>query len=115
MTYRINLDDVDVDGAVREGADAVAGDTRLSFLKKAGIGGAAAMSGEAVHGARTRRVRGHRRVRSSAGEVRQGRRWHSQLRPYARVPRGGILQRRDRGESAAERPGRSFPEGGDQG
>jgi len=48
MTYRINLDDVDVDGAIRENADAVAGDTRLSFLKKAGVAGVGAMSGGAV-------------------------------------------------------------------
>jgi len=48
MSYEINLDEVDVDGAVREAADAVSGDTRLSFLKKAGIAGGAAMSGGAV-------------------------------------------------------------------
>ncbi len=48
MTYRINLDDVDVDGAIREGADAVSGDTRLSFLKKAGVAGVGVMSGGAV-------------------------------------------------------------------
>ncbi|HEX4466790.1 MAG TPA: ferritin-like domain-containing protein [Solirubrobacteraceae bacterium] len=48
MTYEINLEEVDVDGAIREGADAVSGDTRLGFLKKAGVGGVAAMSGGAV-------------------------------------------------------------------
>ncbi len=48
MTYTINLDEVDVDGAVREAADQVSGDTRLSFLKKAGMAGGAAMSGGAV-------------------------------------------------------------------
>ncbi len=48
MTYQINLDEVDTDGAVREAADAVSGDTRLSFLKKAGLGAGAAMSGGAV-------------------------------------------------------------------
>jgi Ferritin-like domain len=48
MTHMINLHEVDADGAVREAADAVAGDTRLSFLKKAGIAGGAAMSGGAV-------------------------------------------------------------------
>ncbi|HEY4452080.1 MAG TPA: ferritin-like domain-containing protein [Solirubrobacteraceae bacterium] len=48
MTYTINLDEVDADGAVREAADAVSGDTRLSFLKKAGLAGGAAMSGGAV-------------------------------------------------------------------
>lgn len=44
----INLDEVDVDGAIREAADAVSGDTRLAFLKKAGIAGGAAMSGGAI-------------------------------------------------------------------
>lgn len=48
MTYTINLDEVDVDGAVREAAADVSGDTRLSFLKKAGVGGAAMVSGGAV-------------------------------------------------------------------
>jgi hypothetical protein len=48
MTYRINLDEVDHDGAVREAADAVSGDTRLSFLKKAGIAGGGLVSGGAV-------------------------------------------------------------------
>ncbi len=48
MTYTINLDEVDVDGAVREAADDVSGDTRLSFLKKAGVAGGAAMSGGAT-------------------------------------------------------------------
>jgi Ferritin-like domain len=48
MTHQINLAEIDADGAVREAADAVSGDTRLSFLKKAGIAGAAAISGGAV-------------------------------------------------------------------
>jgi hypothetical protein len=29
-----NLEEVDVDGAIRDGAEEVSGDTRLSFLKK---------------------------------------------------------------------------------
>jgi hypothetical protein len=48
MSYLINLDEVDVDGAIRESVDEVSGDTRLSFLKKAGIAGGAAVSGGAV-------------------------------------------------------------------
>ncbi len=48
MTHMINIDELDVDGAVREAADAVSGDTRLSFLKKAGLAGGAAMSGGAL-------------------------------------------------------------------
>jgi hypothetical protein len=48
MSYQINLDDVDVDGAVREAAHEVSGDTRLGFLKKAGLAGGAVMGGGAV-------------------------------------------------------------------
>jgi rubrerythrin len=48
MSYEINLDEVDVDGAVREAANEVAGDTRLGFLKKAGLAGGAVMGGGAV-------------------------------------------------------------------
>ena len=44
----INLEAVDTDGAIREAADAVAGDTRMSFLRKGAIGGAAALSGGAT-------------------------------------------------------------------
>jgi hypothetical protein len=44
----MNLEDVDVDGAIREGAEEVSGDTRLSFLKKAGLGAGAFMGGGAV-------------------------------------------------------------------
>jgi hypothetical protein len=51
MNYSINLDEVDHDGAIREAAHEVSGDTRLSFLKKAGVGGAAVMSGGAILGA----------------------------------------------------------------
>jgi Ferritin-like domain len=48
MSYEVNLDEVDVDGAVREAANEVAGDTRLGFLKKAGLAGGAVMGGGAV-------------------------------------------------------------------
>ncbi len=48
MSYEMNLDEVDVDGAIREAADGVSGDTRLSFLKKAGLAGGAAIGGGAV-------------------------------------------------------------------
>jgi hypothetical protein len=56
MSYSINLNDVDVDGAVREAhAEAVEGldqgDTRLSFLRKTAVAGGVAMSGGAVLGA----------------------------------------------------------------
>jgi len=48
MSHRINLEEIDADGAVREAAGAVAGDTRLDFLKKAGIAGGTLVSGGAV-------------------------------------------------------------------
>ncbi|HME04584.1 MAG TPA: ferritin-like domain-containing protein [Solirubrobacteraceae bacterium] len=48
MNYQINLDEVDVDGAIREAAHDAAGDTRLSFLKKAGLAGGAVVGGGAV-------------------------------------------------------------------
>jgi hypothetical protein len=48
MSYAINLDEVDRDGAIREAANDVSGDTRLSFLRKAGLASGAAMTGGAV-------------------------------------------------------------------
>jgi hypothetical protein len=47
---RINLEAVDTDGAIREAAEEVAGDTRLSFLRKAGMAGGAAVGGGAILG-----------------------------------------------------------------
>jgi hypothetical protein len=47
MTH-LNLESVDKDGAIREAADVVSGDTRLSFLRKGAMGGAAALSGGAI-------------------------------------------------------------------
>lgn len=49
MTH-INLEEVDSDGAIREAADAVMGDTRLGFLRKAGLAGGAAIGGGAILG-----------------------------------------------------------------
>jgi hypothetical protein len=48
MNYEINLNEVDVDGAVREAAAEASGDTRLGFLKKAGIGAGAMVGGGTV-------------------------------------------------------------------
>jgi rubrerythrin len=58
MGSELNLDQIDVDGAVREQAhEAVegldGGDTRLSFLKKAGLAGGAVMGSGALIGALT--------------------------------------------------------------
>lgn len=47
MTH-FTLEDIDVDGAIREGAEEVAGDTRLSFLRKGAVTGGAALSGGAI-------------------------------------------------------------------
>ena len=47
MPY-INLAEVDVDGAVSEAAEQVSGDTRLDFLRKAGVAGGAIAGGGAV-------------------------------------------------------------------
>lgn len=57
MSSQIKLDEVDVDGAVRETAGEMRetladdGDTRLDFLKKAGIAGGTVMGGGALLGA----------------------------------------------------------------
>jgi hypothetical protein len=49
MTH-LNLEAIDTDGAIREGAEAVAGDTRLSFLRKGAMAGGAAIGGGAILG-----------------------------------------------------------------
>jgi hypothetical protein len=46
-----NLEELDVDGAIREAASKVDGDTRAAFLKKAGIGAGAVVAGGAFAGA----------------------------------------------------------------
>jgi len=55
MSYQMNLDHVDVDGAVRETAaeamDALQGDTRSGFLRRAGLAGGALVGGGAILGA----------------------------------------------------------------
>jgi hypothetical protein len=48
--HTINLEEVDVDGAIREAVNEVSGDTRLNFLRKAGVAGGAAVSGGAILG-----------------------------------------------------------------
>jgi Ferritin-like domain len=48
MSYELNLEAIDRDGAVREAAEEVSGDTRLAFLTKAGVGAAGVMSGGAI-------------------------------------------------------------------
>lgn len=46
--FNLNLDTVDRDGALREAHESVASDTRLGFLRKAGIGAAGLASGGAI-------------------------------------------------------------------
>ncbi len=48
---QLNLAEIDVDGAIRETADAVNTHSRAGFLRTAGIGGAALMAGGAFAGA----------------------------------------------------------------
>jgi len=48
MAHRINLEAIDVDGAIGQAAEEVSGDTRLSFLKKSAVAGGAFVSGGAV-------------------------------------------------------------------
>jgi hypothetical protein len=48
MTHQINLAEIDADGAIGEAAHEIEGDTRLGFLKKAGLAGGAMVSGGAV-------------------------------------------------------------------
>jgi rubrerythrin len=49
--FNINLEEIDTDGAVRESAEEVASDTRLSFLRKAGLTAGGVVSGGAILGA----------------------------------------------------------------
>ncbi|MGI8920111.1 MAG: ferritin-like domain-containing protein [Solirubrobacteraceae bacterium] len=51
MNPELHLGQIDVDGAVREGAEEAYQDTRLSFLKKAGVGVAGVAGSGAVLGA----------------------------------------------------------------
>src|SRR5690242_21771075 len=45
-----DLATVDADGAIREAEDAVAGDTRAAFFRKAAIGGGTVLGGGAIMG-----------------------------------------------------------------
>jgi rubrerythrin len=51
MSMLPKLEEVDIDGAIREAASKVDGDTRAAFLKKAGIGAGAVVAGGAFAGA----------------------------------------------------------------
>ena len=57
MSSKLNIEQVDIDGDIREtahdAAEALQGDTRLSFLKKAGLTGGAVMGGGALLSALT--------------------------------------------------------------
>ena len=48
MPDLIQLDLVDADGAIRETADAAAGDTRADFMRKAALGGGALLGGSVL-------------------------------------------------------------------
>jgi hypothetical protein len=51
MTHLPSLEELDVDGAIRESAENVDGDTRGAFLRKAGLGAGALVGGGAFFGA----------------------------------------------------------------
>ena len=51
MSFLQNLEDLDQDGAIREAAEKVDGDTRASFLRKAGVGAGAVLGSSAFFGA----------------------------------------------------------------
>ena len=51
MTYLPPLEELDADGAIRETAVEVDGDTRAAFLRKAGLGAGALVGGGALFGA----------------------------------------------------------------
>jgi ferritin-like protein len=51
MSHLPKLDELDVDGAIREAVDKVGGDTRGSFLRKAGLGAGAVLGSSAFFGA----------------------------------------------------------------
>jgi hypothetical protein len=51
MSIVPKLEELDVDGAIREAASKVDGDTRAAFLKKAGLGAGAVVAGGALVGA----------------------------------------------------------------
>jgi hypothetical protein len=50
MSSLPSLEDLDQDGAIREAAEKVAGETRASFLKKAGVGAGAVVGSSAFFG-----------------------------------------------------------------
>ena len=58
MSQLPNLDELDVDGAIRETADKVVPDTRAAFLRKAGLGVGAVVAGSAFAGALPALARG---------------------------------------------------------
>ena len=102
MSYEINLTRWTSTARCAKRQHEVAGDTRLSFLKKAGTRPAARRWAAARSSRRSPRARSPAtQKRTPAREVRQGRHRHPQLRADARVPGGRVLQRRDRGEPVA--------------
>jgi hypothetical protein len=51
MSHLPNLEELDQDGAIRDAAEKVDGDTRSAFLRKAGVGGVAVLGSGAFLGA----------------------------------------------------------------
>ena len=84
---KLDLDTLDVDGAVRESAEA-AGLDRSDFIKKGVLAGGGLLVGTALF---TQYRRSGRRRDLHAPQVRRQRREDPQLRADARVPRGRVL------------------------
>ena len=79
----------------------------LSFLKKAGLAGGAVMGGGALLSALTPAASMAAGQGPPAGQIRQGRHRHPQLRPHPRVPGGRLLQRGDRQQQQEARSSRT--------
>ena len=101
-----NIEDVDVDGAIRETAERVDGHTRTAFLRKAGLGAGMLVGGSALIGA----------LPELASAAAYERHRHPELRADARVSRVGVLRgsRQDgraQGRDEDLRKGRRGPRG----
>jgi hypothetical protein len=68
MSDLLRLEDMDVDGAIREAA-AEAGDTRMDFFKKAAVGGGSLLAGGALMGGIPAIAMGAKRSKANDGKI----------------------------------------------